>query len=366
MLPLDFPIELLLSISSHLMLPDLQQFANVSPTLRDALASTVERHRQFQEEYKITGNVWRHHRPTRHALLQDILFDLLRNPEAGQYVKRLEIDNPRDLGEEYTSKLSDKERGMLVNALAGAPFMHKTFTDEPPEILRKAGDDDVILGLLLHLVPNLKGIVLPAGCWGGVNLESALEVVQRIALSPKQPSPYLPLANLVHIEGSVFNGFYGIDLEGLTYFMLLPSLRTIAADWVHEDEFKWPESVPKSRVESIKMRNSTVTSAAIKGFAKGLMGPCKIYHEWGYRRHHTMPQPNNDWDYFAVPFEGAGEEDWIMRNPVEEQESAAEEYEDDESCLFRYDEEKGIWFNIMQDDHGGFEEPLDVLISDRQ
>jgi hypothetical protein len=121
------------------------------------------------------------------------------------------------------------------------------------------------------------------------------------------------LQNLDHLAGSVFNGYCGIDLGSLPPLLALPSVRSLQLECCHEGTFIWPEGLPKSNIRKVELLACTVTSAAVRGLAKGTEGPCLIRHEWGYRRHYFMPEPNGDWDYCDIPFAGAKEEDWVIR-----------------------------------------------------
>lgn len=305
---LELPIDVLVAISDHLLVPDLGRFASLTQTLAETLSHRVEQETSYYERYSKVVYNYDISSPEEKRGLFHILLEILRHPKRGQYVQRLELDDV-ETSWGRTPNAIEYEKELVRDALEVKNFIERPVDDVFAEIC--SGDDDAVLCLLIHLLPNLQWIKLPAYCWGGIDAPKTLKVIDRIARLPNQPSASLPLSNLKHIHGCVFNGYYGIDLEGLCFFLSLPSVKTVDAGWVHEDVFTWPEGLPRSRVERIVMRSSTVTRKAIVGLAEGIIGPCKITQDWGFRRHGSPMNLTEDWYELEIPFEGATKEDWI-------------------------------------------------------
>lgn len=210
--------------------------------------------------------------------------------------------------------LSTDEICAFEAAVRASPYIE---ADRKDSLIQDAthGNEGDVFAILLPQLLNLERISLPAACWGGSQLgNSAENAISNIA-SDSVPRT---LTRLTHITGNAFNGYYGIDLEGSAPFLALPSVLSLSLVACHEDQFEWPENLPKSSVRKIALLASSVSSEAAQGLARGIEGPCLIRQEWGPRRHDNLPEPNSDWSYLEVPFKGAKEEDWIMKIDNEE------------------------------------------------
>ncbi|KAJ7101975.1 hypothetical protein C8R44DRAFT_887757 [Mycena epipterygia] len=228
-------------------------------------------------------------------LAYPLLFALLQDPAAAYYVDDLEVDHTeRDLAGE----LEGTDTPWMVPAPADEALTRRAVEEERwiPEEEKTTfvdrilgGDEDAMVTVMVLLIPNLRRLSLPTYCWGGLDFKYLMPIVARIAQAAanleQDPVATLPLSKL---EGQVFNGTYGVDFESIAPLMALPSLRTLSTEWNSEEGFDWPASLPKSNVREIDIKEGTLTSEAILRLAKGIRGPLKI------------------------PFEGAGEGDWVM------------------------------------------------------
>lgn len=169
------------------------------------------------------------------------------------------------------------------------------------------GSEDAVMSVLLPLLINLRVVDLGPEYDGDEWREHSTGVLSRIAKDGKRGA-------LTKLERISLLGEYhwGFDLQSIVPFLSLPTVRFLEISRCRNDDFDWSLDLPKSRVEKIVIYSSTVSSTVIRRFAKGLLGPCIIWQQWGDRRHDLLPEPNNDWNYCEVPFEGAGEDDLII------------------------------------------------------
>ncbi|KAJ7101971.1 hypothetical protein C8R44DRAFT_747000 [Mycena epipterygia] len=309
-----FAAELRLAILSDLYLPDLVSVSAACRSFQIFASPAVQAHKALCARYRRLG----YDREYDSQYWYPLLFALLQDPAAAYYVDDLEVDHTeRDLAGE----LEGTDNPWMVPAPADEALIRRAVEEERwiPEEEKTTfvdrildGDEDAMVTVMVLRMPNLWRLSLPTYCWGRLDFKYLMPIVARIAqavANPEQdPVDTLPLSKLERYEGQVFNGTYGVDFESIAPLMALPSLRTLSTEWNSEEGFDWPASLPKSNVREIDIKEGTLTSEAILRLAKGIRGPCVIRQEWV--RNDTYPEL--EWHSLEIPFEGAGEGDWVI------------------------------------------------------
>ncbi|KAJ7138824.1 hypothetical protein C8R46DRAFT_1136305 [Mycena filopes] len=323
------PPELWFSVFASLLLPDLVNISAACSAFQSLALPSLETHKALRARYRSLG----HDADVYYTCYwYRLLLDVLREPAAAYYVEDLEVEHTdRDLARNVNPDtpwtVAPADAALVRRAVETEVWIPEAEKEDLVERILEDGDEDAVVTLLVLRAPNLRRLSLPTYCWGGLDFEYLMPIVARIALAAADDAngvakattseftedgviAPLPLSKLEHYEGQVFNGLYGVDFESITPLMVLPSLRSLSTGWNHEEGFEWPAALPKSNVREIRIENGTVVLEAILRLARGIRGPCIIEQEWGYRRHSDTPE--EDWRTLEIPFEGAGEELWVI------------------------------------------------------
>jgi hypothetical protein len=125
-------------------------------------------------------------------------------------------------------------------------------------------------------------------------------IAQTASTADPEAGATLPLSQLEHYEGYLFNGSYRVDFEALAPLMALPGLRTMCTP------------------------GGEIPRQAIVCLAQNIRGPCVINQ--GPSDIYGDTPDNVDWNFLDIPFEGAGEAEWTIefRQEDEKEEECAD------------------------------------------
>lgn len=201
--------------------------------------------------------------------------------------------------EYYGRPLTLEDSATFRQALRASPWIPTNEEGQMAESAAK-GDWDPVLGVVLPALRNLRILVLHRGLG-----HFSAPILMRLASSPQQST----LMNLQHVRCNMSNG---IGLMGAAPFLAFPSVQTALLESGDDDNFEWPSSLPRSHTNLVWFMDSAVSTKAIRGLARGIVGPCEIIHGSGG---HGFPvrNPNYDWDYCRIPFADAGPNDLVLR-----------------------------------------------------
>ncbi|KAJ7185354.1 hypothetical protein C8R46DRAFT_1287901 [Mycena filopes] len=312
------PPELWLAILASLYLPDLVSFSATCSSFQSLAVRPLEVHKTLRARYHSAGynleDSW-----------YSLLLAILREPAAAYYIEDLEVEQTeRDLAHQPVEDsdapwtVTPADAALIRRAVEVDTWIPETDKERILERLLEYGDENAAVTLLVLRLPNLRRLSLPTYGWGELDSENLMPIVTRIAQAGANvdeggvasPSLPLPLSRLEHYEGHVFDG-RGINFESIAPIMVLPSLRSLSTSWNHEEEgFDWPATLLKSNVREIRIDNGTVVLKTILRLARGIRGPCVIGQKWGFRM--NADTPVRDWDSLEIPFEGAGQGDWVI------------------------------------------------------
>ncbi|KAF7328390.1 hypothetical protein MVEN_02554700 [Mycena venus] len=309
------PAEVWDTVFTHLHLHELFSICATCRSFRSLALHSLQRHKALQSRYFRLG-----HDCDYNTFWYPLLLTLLRDPVAAHYVEDLEV--------EYANR-------NLVDELAGTETPWTTLPEDETLIRDEvevekwipdtekgafldkllAGDEHAMVTLVVLRLPNLRQLSLPTQCFGGLDFDHLMPIVARIAQAASKAEDgaggtTLPLSKLERLNGNVYNGYCGVDFEGIAPLMALPSVRILSTPWCQEEGFDWPPTLPKSHVRQIDIPDGTVPREAIVRLARGIRGPCVIRQEWGFCRY--WEEPEHDWDILEIPFEDAREEEWIV------------------------------------------------------
>ena len=193
-----------------------------------------------------------------------------------------------------------------------------------------AGNESPMIMLALTRLSNLKRLAMPASSSDGFDsLPLTMDLMLRAARAAAQdekssmPSTRLdtPFQKLEHVEVmpvSLLGKTWGVPFAEMMPLLALPSMRILdsAANrgGPRREPFRWPDDLPRSRLREVNLSLGLVTAKAMATWAQAFRGPCVFRQTphgngWGpWRFVFSL-----EFDYFEIPFEGAGREDCIMR-----------------------------------------------------
>ncbi|KAJ7828668.1 hypothetical protein B0H14DRAFT_3718556 [Mycena olivaceomarginata] len=151
---------------------------------------------------------------------------------AAYYVEVLTVEHTdsRHEVEPWTVSVPSVEEVLIREAVEGEGWIAEPEKEKFMDQLL-TGDEDAMVTLMILRMPNLKRLTLPTHCWGGLDFKHLMPIVAYIAQTASTADPgagaTLPLSQLEHYEGYLFNGSYGVDFEAIAPLMALPSLRTM-------------------------------------------------------------------------------------------------------------------------------------------
>ncbi|KAJ7844003.1 hypothetical protein B0H14DRAFT_3868442 [Mycena olivaceomarginata] len=193
-----------------------------------ACSAALEEHRALRQRFHSIGHDHHHE----HTYWYHYLRALLREPAAAYYVEVLTVEHTdsRHEVEPWTVSVPSVEEVLIREAVEGEGWIAEPEKEKFMDQLL-TGDEDAMVTLMILRMPNLKRLTLPTHCWGGLDFKHLMPIVAYIAQTASTADPgagaTLPLSQLEHYEGYLFNGSYGVDFEAIAPLMALPSLRTM-------------------------------------------------------------------------------------------------------------------------------------------
>ena len=285
---LGLPYEILAQIVNPLLLPDLESLSAVSPTLAGACEKALLEEQRLKNKYSSVDQAtsWRSKDADRRVWPDIFSFwDEIARLGVTSYIEELKLEDLRPHGEYKAVPylLHNALDPLEVSALR-CPFVR---TEEVDTLLKSAvdGSDDAVLAILLPQLSNLKHLRIPADYWcSGQSKEDfhwTTTIISRIAKASSARPAALP--NLHIVDCSMATEICSVDLDRFAPFLALTTVHKLVLQGCTQDNFIWPESLPKSHVQEIVLHSSTVTSTALEGLVNGILGPCTIRQTKGSR-----------------------------------------------------------------------------------
>lgn len=301
---LDLPDELILSVLSHFLIDDLQNVSLACRRLNVVAHSLVQHHVNLKRMYHRINDPFQN---SPSGWLQPLV-GLLKDEFPASYVEQLLIaqcewyyadlpaydDFERSQLERRPNPFTEDDMKLVAAATAASPWItshdacgrmaNAKTSDEFLKEVRE-GDQDNILAVLVPLLPNLSRLYLPKEIDSdGIPMGSLIGVVGRIACAyaarGSDSVADLPLQHLEHIECTRVGvyPYVGRDLMQISSFAALPSVKTMKLGETWQNSFTWPRALPKSRLQYVEFVGGNVELDAIRGFARGIAGPCTFKH----------------------------------------------------------------------------------------
>ena len=267
----NLPPELVLQIIDVVCPDDLENFSSCCKTLHDLARDALLRHKEMKKIYSTVGcGPYWEPKIKRHstAFPITILRAIIANNHYKFYPKTLEIDDryrnqwqSTRIDPETKAKLVDLRKDIL-NLLATCPFLedHEEF-----RTWRRNYQMDgigVCLALAVILLPNITKIKI---CGEHIMLRELLDQVARYtAITP--PSKSLPLSKLSHVDILGPNG--GFDFGAS--LAVMPSLRSIYAYEIEEENFKWKFAPGISGITELTLGRSAICASSLSEILRGI------------------------------------------------------------------------------------------------
>ena len=298
------PDELLLYLVQNLWLPQLQNLAATCRRLTRISDARLSSHRPL---YKQLRCIEQDHCMELASWLR--VFARIDQMDALPYVEELHMgDNSMVSRSRREISRNEEAFSLLHDATELCPYL---LPDDVEHILNSVntGIEDAVPLAYLHRLTNLRTVNISVSNWDQISTYQYLRTtISRIA----RKQPQRALTQLEEITASAFLSPCRFGLDDIVHFLALPSVKRVNFETIAENEFEWPEDLPKSHVASITLNESTVTSTAIWGLAKGIVGPCII------RQRNSLPRSAFDWNICVVPSPDDKEEDITLRYEKED------------------------------------------------
>lgn len=312
---LDLPEELLLLVISHATWNEIESLGWTCSKMNRICQQQLPLSFRLRKT-----DCWLEKERNKDIGWHDILLEVLRGSKPVENVMSVDIDDSR---ETHTASLKDPSNlALLRTAIRGEHWLNDAEKAVAERELHYIADgrhsmDGVITTLLLRL-PNIHSLNMPAAPRGGTDMKILRDVVARIAIEADRRKTAglgatikdLPFCGLESVN-PISCGEYGIGLLDLAPFLALPNIHDVELWNSHEDDFEWPAHLPKSRIPSMVLQDSSVSLRAVRGLARGMVGPWSIYMSWGERPEGGFGETYGDWDDFSIPRAGAGEAEWV-------------------------------------------------------
>jgi hypothetical protein len=324
-LPTILPAELWLAVLFHLYLTDLVSVSAACSVFQALASKSLGEHQALRQRFHSIGQD--HH--YEHTYWYHYLLAILREPAAAYYVEILTVEHTdsRHEVEPWTVSVPSVEEALIREAVERESWIAEPEKEKFIDQLL-TGEEDAMVTLMILRMPNLKRLTLTTHCWGGLDFKHLMPIAARIAQTASTTDPEagatLPLSQLEHYEGYLFNGSYGVDFEAIAPLMALPSLRTMCTPCNTEQGSDWPASLPKSCVRKIDLPDGEIPRQAIVRLAQNIRGPCVINQ--GPSDIYGETPDDVDWNFLEIPFEGACEAEWTIK--FREEDEKEEEYAD--------------------------------------
>ncbi len=232
------PHELIIEVWRYVRDPEaVESFALTSKTIYSLGSSFIEEHNKLKAKFSSIA----YSKYDSDIRLADTLRDLLENPRAALYVRKVFIDSWRDswIGSEeidpFEGHVPFPEEGMEAfrEAVKESPFISKNEVAYWLEDL-EIGDECIIISLMMMLLPNLHSLDLFRTGTEEVRLYNT---IRRIA-NPQGTDSLSRLTEVRLWHGYKVGGPNGCDWVHI--FSALPSVKSIEAQCIGHDRYPTP------------------------------------------------------------------------------------------------------------------------------
>ena len=227
--------------------------------------------------------------------LRQFINRLIDRPDLAQHVEYISLDRWRNesspyLDDDFQESPPTCEKAKLFNEAAAQSLVIKGVNGEAFDgTIRsrlgwldslEAGNEDAEIALLLALTPNLAqlAITLPDGTASGIQRRIDRPHFSRrvlsttlAAMATSPASSGLPLMKLEHltVSGHKTDGGTGFELDAMSHFLQLPSLRTLRAEAAvahHErnNACNWGVGIGQSKLTHVQLDGSLFDARALE------------------------------------------------------------------------------------------------------
>ena len=278
---LDLPFEIHSQIADLLLLPELQNLSTLSPRFVNPCKKALAVEQKLKQMYC--------HVDQNNCNFNSFfgLWDEISRMGIASYIEVIEIHYLNLNRDQEVTNLgrtaNDIQR--IENAAWRCAVLDPSEIDSLKVHQAFYGNEDALLAILLPQMSSLGHLSLPANFEYSSNLQLELHmewtktVISRLAKASIASPVALPRLRRVDLTDNI--SAQSVDLDLFAPFLALPSLRVLKISCCIQLSFEWPESLPKSRVQSIFLNISSVTLIALYGLLKGIQGPCDIRQSSG-------------------------------------------------------------------------------------